>query len=163
MLFLFLCFFFFFFSSRRRHTRYIGDWSSDVCSSDLLQSHSTSNVCTFAQFGAIAALEEPQDCVAEMLAKFKERRAVMLERVRAIPGLSCVEPDGAFYLFVDISQVNPSSKAFCEELLDTAHVAAIPGVAFGAEGTIRISYATDLGTIETGMARLKTFVEARLS
>ncbi|MGD1908567.1 MAG: pyridoxal phosphate-dependent aminotransferase [Leptolyngbyaceae cyanobacterium] len=130
---------------------------------NTLQSHSTSNVCTFAQFGAIAALEEPQDCVAEMLAKFKERRAVMLERVRAIPGLSCVEPDGAFYLFVDISQVNPSSKAFCEELLDTAHVAAIPGVAFGAEGTIRISYATDLGTIETGMARLKTFVEARLS
>jgi aspartate aminotransferase len=130
---------------------------------NTLQSHSTSNVCTFAQFGAIAALEDPQVCVAEMLAEFTTRRQVMLERVRAIPGLSCVEPDGAFYLFVDISQVNPSSKAFCEELLETAHVATIPGVAFGAEGTIRVSYATNLDTIEKGMARLKTFVEARLS
>ncbi len=124
-----------------------------------LQGHSTSNVCTFAQYGAIAALENPQDCVAEMLTEFTARRKVMLERVRAIPGLTCVEPDGAFYLFVDVSQVNADSVDFCKTLLDQQQVAAIPGIAFGAEGTIRMSYATDLGTIEKGMARLKTFVE----
>lgn len=124
-----------------------------------IQGHSTSNVCTFAQYGAIAALEQPQDCVATMLAEFTARRQVMLARVRAIPGLSCVEPDGAFYLFVDISQVNPSSIDFCKGLLETQHVAAIPGIAFGAEGTIRMSYATDLETIEKGMVRLKAFVE----
>ncbi|MEL6164732.1 MAG: pyridoxal phosphate-dependent aminotransferase, partial [Cyanobacteria bacterium J06628_3] len=69
-----------------------------------VQGHSTSNVCTFAQYGAIAALEESQDCVEEMRQAFAERRKVMLERINAIPGLNCVQPDGAFYLFPDISQ-----------------------------------------------------------
>ncbi|MDA0267877.1 MAG: pyridoxal phosphate-dependent aminotransferase, partial [Cyanobacteria bacterium] len=128
-----------------------------------LQGHSTSNVCTFAQDGAIAALAESQDCVAKMLAEFTARRQVMLARIRAISGLSCVEPDGAFYLFVDVSQVNPDSLDFCKMLLEQQHVAVIPGIAFGAEGTIRVSYATDLNTIEKGMARLKTFVEASLT
>lgn len=126
-----------------------------------IQSHSTSNVCTFAQYGAIAALEGPQDCVAIMCAAFTERRTKILERVRAIDGLSCPTPDGAFYIYVDVQQVGLPSLEFCTQLLDEKYVATIPGVAFGSEGTIRISYATDLDTILRGMDRLEAFVQAR--
>jgi len=126
-----------------------------------IQSHSTSNVCTFAQYGAIAALEGPQDCVATMRAAFTERRTKILERVRAIDGLSCTEPEGAFYLYIDVQQVGLPSLDFCTQLLDEKYVATIPGVAFGSEGTIRISYATDLETILRGMDRLEAFVQAR--
>ncbi|MEO1593134.1 MAG: pyridoxal phosphate-dependent aminotransferase [Cyanobacteria bacterium J06632_22] len=123
-----------------------------------LQSHSTSNVCTFAQYGAIAALTESQDCVETMRQAFAQRRRVIVDGVRAISGLTCLAPQGAFYVFADISKVDASSLDFCQRLLDQKHVAAIPGVAFGAEGTIRMSYATDLKTIETGLQRLSDFV-----
>jgi aspartate aminotransferase len=125
-----------------------------------IQGHSTSNVCTFAQFGAIAALESPQDCVQQMLQAFAQRRRVMLERINAIPGLVCPQPDGAFYLFPNISKTGLTSMAFCDALLDAQQVAVIPGIAFGADEHIRLSYATDLATIETGMDRLARFVES---
>lgn len=123
-----------------------------------LQSHSTSNVCTFAQYGAIAALTQPQDSVENMRQSFAQRRKTIIERVKAIPGLTCVPPQGAFYLFVDIHKTALSSLEFCQRLLEQKYVAAIPGVAFGAEGTIRLSYATDMDTIEAGMQRLSDFV-----
>jgi aspartate aminotransferase len=123
-----------------------------------LQSHSTSNVCTFAQYGAIAALEGSQDCVQTMLSAFTERREKLLTWLADIPGLSCVPPDGAFYLFVNISQTNLTSLDFCKALLETQKVAAVPGIAFGADDHIRLSYATDLSTLEKGIDRLKTFV-----
>ncbi|WP_008318462.1 pyridoxal phosphate-dependent aminotransferase [Leptolyngbya sp. PCC 6406] len=129
---------------------------------NTLQSHSTSNVCTFAQYGAIAALEGPQDCVETMRRAFAQRRRVIADRVNGIPGLSCLEPDGAFYLFVSIANLGLSSLDFCNALLEEKHVATIPGVAFGAEGNIRVSYATDLDTIERGMDRLESFVKACL-
>lgn len=127
---------------------------------NTLQSHSTSNVCTFAQYGAIAALNGPTDDLNIMRAAFSKRRLAIMDMVNNIDGLSCVEPRGAFYLFVDISQVGLDSVTFCQKLLEEKYVATIPGIAFGAEGTMRISYATDLATIEQGMDRLSGFVKA---
>ncbi len=123
-----------------------------------IQGHSTSNVCTFAQYGAIAALESPQDCIEEMVKAFSERRQYILERVRAIPELNCPTPNGAFYVFIDISQTGLKSRDFCQKLLETQKVAAIPGIAFGADDCIRLSYATDLKTIEKGFDRIDKFI-----
>ena len=123
-----------------------------------IQGHSTSNVCTFAQYGAIAALESPQDCIEEMVKAFSERRQYILERVRSLPGLNCPTPNGAFYVFIDISQTGLKSGDFCQKLLESQKVAAIPGIAFGADDCIRLSYATDLKTIEKGLDRLDKFI-----
>ena len=127
-----------------------------------IQGHSTSNVCTFAQYGAIAALESPQDCVEEMRQAFAERRQVMIDAIRAIPGLTCTEPQGAFYLFVNISQLGMPSLDFCNALLEEKQVAVIPGVAFGADTNIRVSYAASIDMIVKGMERLEAFVRSRL-
>ena len=127
-----------------------------------IQSHSTSNVCTFAQYGAIAALEGSQDCVEEMRQAFAQRRQVMLARLNAIPGLSCAKPDGAFYMFPDISQTGLKSMDFCNNLLTEHQVAVIPGIAFAADNNIRLSYATDMATIEKGLDRLEKFVKSRI-
>jgi aspartate aminotransferase len=126
-----------------------------------IQGHSTSNVCTFAQYGAIAALEGSQDCVEEMRLAFAERRQVMLERLNAIPGLSCPKPDGAFYMFPNISKTGLKSLEFCDALLESQQVAVIPGIAFAADDCIRLSYATDMESIEKGMDRLEKFVAMR--
>ncbi|MCX7596107.1 MAG: pyridoxal phosphate-dependent aminotransferase [Fischerella sp.] len=127
-----------------------------------IQSHSTSNICTFAQYGAIAALEDSQDCVEQMRQAFAQRRQVMLERLNAIPGLSCPKPDGAFYLFPDISKTGLKSLDFSNALLEEQQVAVVPGIAFGADDNIRLSYATDMATIEKGMDRLEKFVKSRI-
>ncbi|NEO71507.1 pyridoxal phosphate-dependent aminotransferase [Moorena sp. SIO3H5] len=123
-----------------------------------IQSHSTSNVCTFAQYGAIAALEGSLDCVEKMRQAFVQRRQVMLERLTAMPGLTCLKPDAAFYLFPNISQTGLTSLEFCDRLLSSQQVAAIPGIAFGADDCIRLSYATDMASIEKGMDRLEKFL-----
>ncbi len=128
----------------------------------IVQGHSTSNVCTFAQYGAIAALESPQDCVEQMRQAFAERRQVMLHRLNAIPGLDCAPPNGAFYMFVNISKTGMTSLEFCDDLLETQQVATIPGIAFGADDHIRLSYATDMTSIEKGMDRLDKFMRSRL-
>jgi aspartate aminotransferase len=125
-----------------------------------IQSHATSNVCTFAQYGAIAALENSQDCVQQMLDAFIKRRKFILERISTIPNLSCPKPDGAFYVFIDISKTGMTSIDFCKELLEKQKVAAVPGIAFGADQCIRLSYATDMTTIETGLDRLDKFVRS---
>lgn len=127
-----------------------------------LQGHSTSNVCTFAQYGAIAAYEASQDCVAEMVAAFAERRKVMLESLNAIPGITCPKPDGAFYMFPSIAKTGLNSLEFCNKLLEAYQVAVVPGIAFNANDCIRLSYATDLDTIRKGMERLSKFVESIL-
>jgi aspartate aminotransferase len=125
-----------------------------------IQSHSTSNICTFAQYGAIAALTNSQDCVEEMRQAFAQRRQIMLERIKAIPNLNCPIPDGAFYVFIDIHQTGMTSLEFCDQLLETYHVAAVPGIAFGTNNCIRLSYATDLNSIEKGMDRLEKFIHS---
>ncbi len=123
-----------------------------------IQSHSCSNVCTFAQYGAIAALESSQECVQEMLNAFAKRRSYMYQAINDIPQLSCPKPDGAFYLFVDISKTGKKSLDFCKGLLETKQVAVIPGVAFGMDNCVRFSYATDMATIKEGVKRLSEFV-----
>lgn len=128
-----------------------------------LQSHSTSNVCTFAQYGAVAALESPQDCIQEMLSAFTARRQVMWEALNAIPGLRCPRPDGAFYMFPSIRATGMNSLEFCEALLSTHQVAVVPGIAFGADDAIRLSYATDMDTIRQGIERLGYFVQSKLA
>jgi aspartate aminotransferase len=125
-----------------------------------IQSHSTSNVCTFAQYGAIAALEGSQECIAEMLKAFSDRRQVMFSGIQAIPELNCPKPDGAFYLFANIDKTGLNSLDFCKLLLESQQVAVIPGVAFGADNCIRLSYATDMVTIEKGIERLNKFVRS---
>jgi aspartate aminotransferase len=126
---------------------------------NTIQGHSTSNVCTFAQYGAIAALESSQDCVEKMRLAFDERRKVIVERIQAIPKLSVTEPKGAFYVYVSIGQLGLKSADFCNQFLDNYNVATIPGVAFGADDHIRLSYATDMTSIEKGMERLSQFVQ----
>ncbi|MGB7250940.1 MAG: pyridoxal phosphate-dependent aminotransferase, partial [Phormidesmis sp.] len=131
-----------------------------IQAASTLQSHMTSNVCTFAQYGAIAALGGPTDSIEIMRSAFAKRRQAIMSRVDSIDGLSYVKPYGAFYLMVDISQVGIDSVTFCQKLLAEKHVATIPGAAFGLEDTIRISYATDLDTIERGLDRIDGFVRA---
>jgi aspartate aminotransferase len=133
-----------------------------IKAASALQGHSTSNVCTFAQYGAIAALEGSQDCVETMRQAFAIRRQVILDRLQQIPGLTCAKPDGAFYIFVNIGSTQLKSLAFCSQLLEQQQVAAIPGQPFGADDHIRLSYATDLVTIEKGMDRLAKFISSRL-
>ena len=125
-----------------------------------LQGHSTSNVCTFAQYGAIAAYEGSQDCIQEMLVAFAERRTVMLEGLNSIPGIHCPRPDGAFYMFPSIAKTGMKSLEFCDALLESQQVAVIPGVAFGADDCIRLSYATDMDTIKRGIERLSKFAQS---
>ena len=127
----------------------------------IIQGHSTSNVCTFAQYGAIAALEGSQDCVEQMRLAFADRRQVILNLVNAIPGLTCLTPNGAFYIFINISKLGMSSLEFCDGLLNEQQVALIPGIAFGADAHIRLSYATDMTTIERGVDRLAAYVKSR--
>ena len=124
-----------------------------------LQGHSTSNVCTFSQYGALAALESPESpgCIARMLAAFTERRRYIADRVATIPKLVAFEPQGAFYLYVNVARTGLKSLEFCDRLLDEHQVAAIPGVAFGTDDCIRLSYATDLKSIEIGIDRLEKF------
>ncbi|EGK90006.1 pyridoxal phosphate-dependent aminotransferase [Microcoleus vaginatus] len=125
-----------------------------------IQGHSTSNVCTFAQYGAIAALESSQESVEKMRLAFAERRQVIFELLDAIPGISCIKPDGAFYMFVNISKTGMNSLEFCDAFLEQQQVAVIPGIAFGADDHIRLSYATDLGTIKKAVERLDKFVRS---
>lgn len=126
-----------------------------------IQSHSTSNVCTFAQYGAIAALENPesQAAIAHMKTAFTERRQAVLDLLSKVPQVSCSIPYGAFYLFLDISQTGKTSFNFAKELLEEMQVATVPGIAFGNDSCIRLSYATDMTTIKMGLERLTKFVQ----
>lgn len=124
---------------------------------DSLQSHSTSGPNSFAQKGAVAALKGSQQCVADMRDEFNVRREYMFERLAAIPNITTVKPLGAFYMLADISKFGLSSTNFADRLLSKAEVAVVPGIAFGNDKTVRLSYATDLETIKTGLDRIEQF------
>jgi aspartate aminotransferase len=124
---------------------------------DAIQSHSTSNPCSFAQMGALAALRGDQAPVEDMRAEFDMRRQYMLGRLKNITRVSVVEPKGAFYVLVNISQLGLNSTNFAERLLSKHHVAVVPGVAFGDDRTVRLSYATSLDVIKKGLDRLEEF------
>ncbi len=123
-----------------------------------LQGHSTSNVCTFAQYGALAALQGPQGELHRMRQVFSDRRRVMCDWLTQMPGLALVPPAGAFYIWVDIRATGLNSTQFCQQVLEQYQVALVPGRAFGDDHHVRLSYATDLTTIEKGMARLAQYV-----
>jgi aspartate aminotransferase len=127
---------------------------------DAIQSHSTSNPTSFAQKGAVAALTGPQDHLARWLAEYDRRRTFAWQKLNGIPGVSCVNSKGAFYLFPNISGTGLKSSEFCARLLEKEKVAAVPGIAFGADDYVRISYATSLANIEKGLDRIERFVRA---
>ncbi|MGA8220382.1 MAG: pyridoxal phosphate-dependent aminotransferase [Candidatus Acidiferrales bacterium] len=126
-----------------------------------LQSQSTSNPTSITQYAALEALRGPMDSVAAMLAEYARRRARILAGVRAIPGVTCTAPQGAFYIFPNISAhlggAMPDSTAAARQLLEREHVAVVPGDAFGAPGHLRLSYATSMERIEEGLRRLTRF------
>jgi aspartate aminotransferase len=129
---------------------------------DAIQSHSTSNPTSFAQKGAVAALVGPQDHLPMWLAEYSKRRSYAHQRLNAIPGISCVNARGAFYLFPNISRTGLKSAVFCSRLLEQEKVAAVPGIAFGADDYIRISYATSMTNIQKGLDRIDRFVRTLL-
>jgi aspartate aminotransferase len=127
---------------------------------DAIQSHSTSNPTSFAQKGGVAALNGPQDHLKLWLAEYTKRRAYAHKRLNAIPGITCTNARGAFYLFPNISRLGLKSAEFCARLLEQEKVAAVPGIAFGADDYFRISYATSMKNIEKGLDRLEKFAKS---
>jgi len=127
-----------------------------------LQSQTTSNATTFAQYGALAAMRNWKQAmreVSEMLAVFDRRRLKLLEGLQAIPGVECFRSTGAFYLFPDIRNLGMAPSVFAEELLNRKMVAVVAGEGFGSKTGIRLSYATSDDVIEKGLGRIQEFVE----
>jgi aspartate aminotransferase len=127
---------------------------------DAIQGHSTSNPTSFAQKGGVAALNGSQDHLKIWLAEFAKRRTYAHQRLNRIPGISCVNARGAFYLFPNISKLGLKSTDFCARLLEQEKVAAVPGIAFGADDYLRISYATSMANIEKGLDRMEKFAKS---
>jgi aspartate aminotransferase len=128
-----------------------------------LQSHSTSNPTSIAQKGAVEALRGPQDSVQVMLAEYRRRRDFVIERLRAIPGVSCAMPKGAFYAYPNIGLILgrggiQNTLQFAEQLLERAHVAVVPGEAFGTSQHVRISYAASMNDLQRGLDRIHKFI-----
>ena len=132
-----------------------------VAAMNKLQSQSTSNVTTMAQYAALEALRGPMDSVAAMLAEYARRRERIVAGLRAIPGVTCTAPQGAFYVFPNISAhlnaAMPNDTAVARLLLERENVAVVPGEAFGAPGYLRISYAASMERIEEGLRRFGRF------
>jgi len=122
-----------------------------------IQSHSTSHPCSFAQRGAVAALKGDQQPLADMRDEFSMRRNYMFDRITKIPNITAVRPEGAFYILVNISQLGLSSQNFADRLLSKANVAVVPGIAFGDDRTVRLSYATSIDVIKKGLDRFQDF------
>jgi aspartate aminotransferase len=127
-----------------------------------LQSHTTSNPTSIAQKAAIEALRGPQDSIPIMLAEYRKRRDFVVKRLRAIKGVKIAEPQGAFYAYPNVSvgfrNGISSAMQFSERLLAQAHVAVVPGEAFGTNEHVRISYATSMKELERGLDRIDQFI-----
>jgi aspartate aminotransferase len=132
-----------------------------------LQSQNTSNPTSISQMAAIAALDGKQDNVIKMVAEFRKRRDMIVEKLNAIGGISCINPQGSFYVFPDVSALFKrsyhgrtifNSADLAAYLLDEAGVAVVPGADFGHDHHIRLSFATSWGKIEEGLERIKSAV-----
>ena len=133
-----------------------------------LQSQQTSNPCSVSQYAALAALNGPQECVAEMCQEFAKRRDYVVARLKAIPGLSFAEPGGAFYAFFNVSSyfgkpvgggpAVSNATDFCTALLERAHVALVSGDAFGAPGYVRLSFAASMESLVRGLDAIEAFL-----
>jgi len=146
---------------------YVAGPRIEIKAMGAFQSQATSNPNAMAQYASIAALESDQSCVKEMVAEFEKRRDLMVERINAMPGLSCLKPQGAFYIMLNIKEIMgrsyngrriEGSMDFAELLLAEKQVALVPGVAFEAEGYCRLSYATSVEQITKGLDRIEAFV-----
>lgn len=148
----------------------IGYSASNTQIADLManiQSQATSNPNSIAQKAAVAALIGSKDCVYSMKSEFEKRRNYMFEKINSINGLSCIKPEGAFYVMMNVSQVFGkkyidreirNSYDFSELLLEKASVAAVAGGSFGADEFVRLSYATSMDNIGKGLKRIEEFV-----
>ncbi len=135
-----------------------------------LQSQSTSNPTSIAQYAALAALTGPEEPFRAMHAEFDRRRQYMAQRLAAMDGVTCVEPGGAFYCFPDVAETYdrvlgpdadvPRSVAFATKALEEVHVAVVPGAAFGDDRCVRLSFATSMEQIEKGLDWLEQFLGA---
>ena len=134
--------------------------SAALKAASALQSQSTSNVCTFAQYGALAAVTGSRECVQTMAAQFSHRRQLLSDGLQAINGVQLLPPQGAFYAFPNISSSGLDSMVFCERLLEEQGLAVVPGGAFGDNDCIRLSCAASDATIQDGLARLRRFIES---
>ncbi|PSM51423.1 aspartate aminotransferase, class I and II aminotransferase [Campylobacter blaseri] len=124
-----------------------------------LQSQSTSNISSITQAGAIPALlGEVDDEIENMLKSYRERRDYLFKELNNIKGLKTLNPDGAFYLFINCKEIEEDSMKFCKRMLEEIKVATVPGVAFGLEGYFRVSFATDLESIKIATQRLQKFI-----
>ena len=133
-----------------------------------IQSHTTSNPCSISQYASVEGLSGDQSSVEKMKKHFEERRNFMVDTVNSIEGLSCRKPKGAFYVMVNITKIKgktirgmkiEDSLDFAKLLLDEGNVAVIPGIGFGDDDYIRLSYATSMENIEKGLSRIKTIIE----
>src|SRR3989344_2964866 len=140
---------------------YCGAAKEVITAMENLQGHSTSNPSNIAQMAALEALTGQQDSVMEMVKAFDERRKLIHRRLNEIDGISCVEPEGAFYAFPDISGTGMDSMNFSSKLLDEALVAVVPGMAFGKEGHVRLSYATSMHELEKGLDRIDNWIKKK--
>ncbi len=122
-----------------------------------IQSHQTSNPCSIAQKAALEAITGPQDSIKVMWEEFDKRRKYMVERLNKMKGVKCAVPKGAFYAFPDISGTGLKSMEFCDKLLTEKNVAAVPGIGFGADNFMRLSYATSMENIKKGLDRMEEF------
>ena len=136
---------------------------------DSFQSHATSNACSISQYATIEALASSDEEIQAMVDVFDKRRAKLLDLIAGIDGVASVEPDGAFYVMLVVNglygksyngKVIDGSIAFADALLDAEKVATIPGISFGADDCVRLSYALSEADIEEGLKRIKRFVEA---
>ncbi len=131
-----------------------------IAAMNKLQSQSTSNINSITQKAAIPALlGEVDEKIEQMREAFEKRAQEAVRLFNEIDGLSVIEPQGAFYLFVNIKDVSNDSIAFCKELLQETGVAVVPGIGFGSEGYFRFSFATDITTIREGIRRIEKFVK----
>ena len=135
-------------------------WTREM---NKVQSHSTSNPSSISQAAAAAAFTSSQECVAEMLAEYKRRRDWLVRALQDIPGLRCLEPEGAFYVFPEVrgcyGERVRSSAEFADKLLQEAQTVVTDGAGFGSEGFIRMSYATSLERLEEGVERIRRVAE----
>lgn len=134
-----------------------------------IQAHSTSNPCSISQYASVEGLLGKQDSVYEMKKHFAERRDYMVDAINSIEGLNCKKPEGAFYIMMNFTDIKArtikgktinSSLDFSNLLLEDANVAVVPGIAFGDDNYVRLSYATSMENIKNGLQRIKEIIES---
>ncbi len=134
---------------------YLAGPTEIVKAATALQSQSTSNVCSFAQRGALAALQGSRECVSSMASSYNYRRTLLTKGLKEIKGIYLTLPKGAFYAFPELPKGSPDSITFCKLALEKVGLAMVPGAAFGDDRCIRLSCAVSDTIISEGISRLK--------